>query len=153
MGKPLPLPFYFLSYSFFFFFTDRLSQRDLGNYKTDLHQIVRDGRHVGADVQSGIGFRTGQGMLPWQPILGAKSAEIGDTPSFLGLAFHNGFERICAKFTRKTCLVLRSDNLECQGQKSKVKVTRDKTRHALAVWMEWNGLVADNVVQAAGASI
>ena len=29
----------------------------------------------------------GQGM---QPILGAKSAEIGDTPSFFGLAFHNG---------------------------------------------------------------
>ena len=32
----------------------------------------------------------GQGTLPWQPILGAKSAEIYDTPSFLGLAFHNG---------------------------------------------------------------
>jgi len=30
--------------------------------------------------------------LPWQPILGAKSAEIGDTPSFLGLAFHNGWQ-------------------------------------------------------------
>jgi len=28
--------------------------------------------------------------LPWQPILGAKSAAIGDTPSFLGLEFHNG---------------------------------------------------------------
>jgi len=28
--------------------------------------------------------------LPWQPILGAKSAEIADTPSFLGLPFHNG---------------------------------------------------------------
>jgi len=37
-------------------------------------------------------------------------------------------ERICAKFTRKTCLVLRSDELECQGQKSKVKVTSDKER-------------------------
>jgi len=106
--------------------------------------------------------------------------EIGDTPSFLGLTFHNGWqdgkmdgrnsaevlytscknlvnfgpltldftvmvwrpfmrqmreivephsilesrirqwmagtaERICAKFTRKTCLVLRSDEFECQG--------------------------------------
>jgi len=29
--------------------------------------------------------------LPWQPILGAKSAKIGETPSFLGLAFHNGW--------------------------------------------------------------
>ena len=33
-------------------------------------------------------------------------------------------ERICAKFTRKTCLVPRSDQFECQGQRSKVKVTR-----------------------------
>jgi len=29
--------------------------------------------------------------LPWQPILGAKSAEIGDALSFLRLAFHNGW--------------------------------------------------------------
>jgi len=56
--------------------------------KTDLHRIFRDGRHVSVDVQSGIAFRIGQGTLPWQPILGAKSAEIGDTPSFLGIAFH-----------------------------------------------------------------
>jgi len=76
----------------FFLFNDRLERRlrDLGNYKTDLHQIFRDGRHVGVDIQSGIGFRIGQGTLPWQPILGAKSAEIGDTPSFLELVFHNG---------------------------------------------------------------
>ena len=66
----------------FFFFNDSLEQRDLGNYKTDLHQIFRDGRHVGVDVQSGIGFRIDQGTLPWQAILGAKSAEIGDTPSW-----------------------------------------------------------------------
>jgi len=46
----------------------------------------------GVDVQSGIGFQISQGTLPWQPILGAKSAEIGDTPSFLGLAFHNGWQ-------------------------------------------------------------
>ena len=49
-------------------------------------------------------------------------------------------ERIYAKFTRKTCLVLRSDELECQGQKSNVKVTRNKTP---AVWTDWNALVAD----------
>ena len=36
-------------------------------------------------------------------------------------------ERICAKFTRKTCLVHRSDEFEGQGQRSKVKVTRDKS--------------------------
>jgi len=34
---------------------------------------------------------------------------------------------MCAKFTGKTCLVPRSDEFECQGQSSKVKVTRDKT--------------------------
>ena len=35
-------------------------------------------------------------------------------------------ERICAKFTGKTCSVHRSKKFECQGQRSKVKVTRDK---------------------------
>jgi len=69
-----------------------LEQRDLGNYRTDLNQIIRFGRHVGVDVHSGIAFPIGQGTLPWQPILGAKSAEIGDTPSFLGLTFHNGWQ-------------------------------------------------------------
>jgi len=69
-----------------------LEQRDIGNNKTDLHQIFRDGRHVDVNVQSGIGFLIGQGTLSWQPILGAKSAEIGDTPSFLGLALHNGWQ-------------------------------------------------------------
>jgi len=32
----------------------------------------------------------------------------------------------CDKFTRKMCLVPRSDEFEGQGQRSKVKVTRDK---------------------------
>ena len=36
-------------------------------------------------------------------------------------------ERICAKFTVMTCLVSSSDEFECQGQTSNVKVTRDKT--------------------------
>jgi len=48
--------------------------------------------HVGVYVQSGIDFRIGQGTSQWQPIIGAKSAEIGDTPSFLGLAFRNGWQ-------------------------------------------------------------
>jgi len=78
--------------SFLFFFNDLWEQRDLGNYKTDLHQIFRGGSDIGVDVQSDIGFQIGQGTLPWQPILGAKSAEIGNTPSFLGLAFHNGWQ-------------------------------------------------------------
>jgi len=56
-------------------FNDPLEQRDLGNYKTNLHQIFRDGRHVGADVQYGIGFPIRQEALPWQPILCAKSAK------------------------------------------------------------------------------
>jgi len=50
-------------------------------------------------------------------------------------------ERICAQFTRNTCLVPRSDEFEDQGQMSKVKVTRDKKRHFMpfrrpaCVWM------------------
>jgi len=47
---------------------------------------------VAVDVQFGIGLAIDQGTLPWQPILGAKSAEIGETFSFLGLAFHNGWQ-------------------------------------------------------------
>jgi len=42
-------------------------------------------------------------------------------------------EQICAKFTRKACLVPRSDEFEGQCQRSKVKVTRDKRRHILAL--------------------
>jgi len=66
-------------------------------------------------------------------------------------------EWICAKFTRKTCLVLCSYVFECQGQRSKVRVTRDKnalcTHNIPAVWTELNTLVADNVAQAADATI
>jgi len=55
------------------------------------------------------------------------------------------------------CLVVRSDEFECQGQKSKVKVTRAKnamcTHNIPAVWKEWNALIADNVMQAAYATI
>jgi len=83
----------FLFFLFKIFLNELLAQRDLRNYKTDLHQLFRNGRHVGVDVHSGIGFAIGQGTLPWQPILSAKSAEIGDTPSFSGLAFHNGWQR------------------------------------------------------------
>jgi len=85
-----------------------------------------------------------------------QMVEIGETLSILRTRIRQWMagitERICAKFTRKT------DELECQGQKSKVKVTRDKKRvvhsqHPAVSWTKWNGLVADNVAQAAGASI
>jgi len=72
-----------LSFLFFHLFNDSLEQRGLRNYKADVHEILRGGRHVGIDVQSGIGFAIGQWTLLWQPILSAKSAEIDDTPSFL----------------------------------------------------------------------
>jgi len=49
------------------------------------------------------------------------------------------------------CLVPRSDDFECQCQKSKVKVTRDKKTHlALTsplVAYEWYALAANNVRQ------
>jgi len=35
-------------------------------------------------------------------------------------------EQICSKFTGRTCWVPCSDEFECQGQRSKIKVTRDK---------------------------
>ena len=41
---------------------------------------------MAVDVQSG----NGQGTLPWQPILGTKSVEIGETPT-LTVAFLDRF--------------------------------------------------------------
>jgi len=90
-----------------------------------------------------------------------KMREIGETRSILEIRIRQRMARtaewIFAKFTRKTCLVLRLDELECQGQKSKVEVTRNKnalcSHKTPTVWTKWNGLVADNVAQAAGASI
>ena len=42
-------------------------------------------------------------------------------------------ERICAKLTRKTCLVPQSEKFEGQGQRSKIKVTMGKKRHFSAL--------------------
>jgi len=58
-------------------------------------------------------------------------------------------KRICAKFTGKTCLVPRSEEFECQGQGSKVKVTRDKnalrTIITLPAATEWSVLLHDTL--------
>jgi len=43
----------------FLFFLSIAWSKDLGNYNNDLHLIFRVGRHIGVDVQSGIGFQTG----------------------------------------------------------------------------------------------
>jgi len=99
-------------------------------------------------------------MIIWRPFM-RQMREIGETRSILGTRIRQWTagtaERICAKFTWKTCLVLRWDELEYQGQKSKVKVARDKnalcSNNTPAVWTKWNDLVADNIAQAAGASI
>ena len=44
-----------------------------------------------------------------------------DGTNILGIA-----EGICAKFTEKMCLAPCSDEFECEGQRSNVKVIRDK---------------------------
>jgi len=68
-------------------------------------------------------------VIVWRPFV-RQMGKIGETSSILGTRIRQWMtgtaERICAKFTRMTCLILRSDKLECQGQKSKVKVTREK---------------------------
>ena len=98
--------------------------------------------------------------MVWRPFM-RQMDEIRETRAILGTRIRQWIagtaERMCAKFRRKTCLVLRSYKLECQGQKSKVKVNRDKkfavhSQHP-AVLTKWNGLVADNVAQVAGALI
>jgi len=91
---------YFLSSSFF---NDRLKQRDVGNYKTDLHQISRDGRHVGVHVQSGIDFPIGEETMPWQPTNFRREIGRNRRHAFLlGIRIRQRMagtaERICAKF-------------------------------------------------------
>jgi len=70
-------------------------------------------------------------VMVWRPFM-RQMGEIGETRSILGTRISQRMagtaERICAKFTRKTCLVLRSYEFECQGQRSRVKVTRNKKR-------------------------
>ena len=70
-------------------------------------------------------------VMVWQPLI-RQMGEIGQTRSSLGTRIRQWMagtaELICAKFTSKTYLVLRLHELERQGQKSKVKVTRDKKR-------------------------
>jgi len=64
-------------------------------------------------------------------------------------------EWICTKFTGKKCLVLHSDELECQGQRSRSPGTKNAlcTHNTPAEWMKWSTLIADNVAQAAGTLI
>jgi len=70
-------------------------------------------------------------VIVWRPFM-RQMREIVETRSILvtriGQSTVGTAERICTKLSRKTCLVLRSDEFECQDQKSKVKVTRAKTR-------------------------
>ena len=98
-------------------------------------------------------------VMVWRPFL-CQMRKIVETRSILGTGIRQRMagtaERICTKFTRKTYLVLRPYEFECQGQRSKVKVTRNKkalcTPNAPAVLTAWNAVVADNVAQAANAT-
>jgi len=67
--------------------------------------------------------------MVWRPFM-RQMGKIVETRSILGTRIRQWMagtaERICAKFTLKTCLVLRSGEFECQGKRSKVNVTRDK---------------------------
>jgi len=59
-------------------------------------------------------------------------------------------ERICAKFIRKTCYAARSDEFGGQGERSKIKVTRDKNALCTSITpaaTEWNALAANNAMQ------
>jgi len=92
-------------------------------------------------------------VMVWRPFM-RQMGEIGQTRSIRQWMAGITDERIGAKFTRKTCLVFRSWNVKVKSQRSR---SSDKKRavHTTphAVWTKWNGLVADNVAQAAGASI
>jgi len=95
--------------------------------------------------------------MVWRPFT-HQMREIVETPSILGTCIRQRMagtaERICAKFTRKTCLVLRSYEFECQGQRSRSPGTKNAlcTPNTPSALTEWNALVADNVAQAANAT-
>ena len=86
-------------------------------------------------------------VMVWRPLM-RQMREIVETRSILETRIRQWMtgtaERICAIFARKTCLVLRFDEFECQGQRSKVKgqVTGNKnmlcTHNTPMVWTEWN---------------
>jgi len=95
--------------------------------------------------------------MVWRPFM-RQMGEIGETRSILGNRISQRMagtaERICAKFTRKTCLFLRSYEFECQGQMSRSPGTKNSlcTLNTPAVSTEWNAVVAGNVAQAANAT-
>jgi len=73
--------------------------------------------------------------LPWPPILGgAKSAEIGDTPSFLGLAFDNGWQEPLNGFApnshgrRVWSFARTSLNVKVKGQMSRSPGTKHHSK-------------------------
>jgi len=71
--------------------------------------------------------------------------EIVKTHSILGTRIRQRMagtaERICAIFTWKPCLAIRSDEFECQGQKSNVKVTtyQGQKTHCAVTTPPWYG--------------
>jgi len=75
-----------------------LEQRDIGNYKTDLHQIFRDGRNVGVgvDVQSGIGVH----QIHMEDVFGPSLGRVGMSRSKVkGQGQQGGTKTPCALTT------------------------------------------------------
>ena len=98
-------------------------------------------------------------VMVWRPFM-RQMREIVETRSTLQTRIRQRIgtaERICAKFTRKTVwsFARMSLNAKVKGQKSRSPGTKNAlcTHNTSAVWTEWNALVADNVAQAAGATI
>jgi len=59
-------------------------------YRIDFHQMFRNGSLIDGDHGSNLRFPFAQGILPWLPNLGQKTAM--PTPSFGTLALRNGLE-------------------------------------------------------------
>jgi len=61
-------------------------------HQTDFHQIFTKWWIFGRRSLIRLSFPIGQGTLPWQLILGAKSAKSAYSPSLIAQAFRNGLE-------------------------------------------------------------
>jgi len=65
------------------------------------------------------------GLYMYDVVVRTFTLAISSTDEFLLFACESNIsgtaERVCAKFTGKTCLVPLSDHFECQGQRSDVR--------------------------------
>jgi len=99
-------------------------------------------------------------MMVWRPFM-RQWAQSAKRVRFLGLAFDSGWQEPLNGFApnshwrRVWSFARTSWNVKIKSQRPRSPGTKNAlcTHNTPTVWTKWNGVVADNVAQAAGASI